>query len=95
MKRALAITIVAMALISQTGCGTVFNFWPRDEHSTLEGMGQMRVYGGVRMDGQAFLDAPGFWRKVLAFLVLTIEFPLSFVMDTATLPVTIPVTLNR
>jgi len=95
MKRALGITIVAISVISQMGCGTVFNFWPRDDHSVHEEIGQMRVYGGVRMDGQAFVDAQGPWRKLLAILILTVEFPLSLVMDTATLPVTIPVSLNR
>ena len=95
MKRALGITIVAIAVISQMGCGTVFNFWPKDDHSTLEGMGRMRIYGGVRMDGQALSEAPWLWRKLLTLLVLTVEFPLSLVMDTVTLPVTIPVTLSR
>jgi uncharacterized protein YceK len=95
MKRALAIMISAMLVLSQTGCGTIFNFWPKDEHSSLEGMGKMRIYGGVRMDGEALSEAPWVWQKLLTILVLTVEFPLSLVMDTVTLPVTIPVTLSR
>jgi uncharacterized protein YceK len=95
MKRTFGIMIVAIAAISQTGCGTVFNFWPKDEHSTHEEIGQMRVYGGVRMDGRAFSEASWPWQKLLAILILTVEFPLSLVMDTITLPVTIPVTLSR
>ncbi len=95
MKRALGIAIVVVAAISQTGCGTVFNFLPKDAQSTHEEMGRMRVYGGVRMDGQALSEAPWVWRKLLGLLILTVEFPLSLVMDTATLPVTIPVTLSR
>ena len=95
MKRALGIMIVAMAVISQMGCGTVFNFWPKDEHSVHEEIGQMRVYGGVRLDAQALSEARWPWGKLLGILILTVEFPLSLVLDTATLPVTIPVTLSR
>jgi len=95
MKHALRITIVAVALVSQVGCGTVFNFWPRDEHTAHEEIGQMRIYGGVRMDGKALSEQPWPWGKLLAILILTAEFPLSLVMDTVTLPVTIPVTLSR
>ena len=95
MKRGLGLTIVATAMICQIGCGTVFNFWPRNEHSTLEGMGKMRIYGGVRMDAQALGEASSPWGKLLTILVLLVEFPLSLVMDTVTLPVTIPVTLSR
>ncbi|HVE41519.1 MAG TPA: YceK/YidQ family lipoprotein [Planctomycetota bacterium] len=95
MKRALGLTIAALALLCQAGCGTVFNFWPKDEHSVHEDMGKMRVYGGVRLDGQALGEARWPWGKVLAILILTVEFPLSLVMDTATLPVTIPVSLSR
>jgi len=84
-----------MALISQMGCGTVFNFWPRTEHSTLDEMGKMRIYGGVRLDGQAYSQAAWPWGKLLTIFVLLVEFPLSLVMDTVTLPVTIPVTLSR
>jgi uncharacterized protein YceK len=95
MKRALGLTIVAMALISQAGCGTVFNFVPKDEHSAHEEIGQMRVYGGVRLDGQALGEARWPWGKILGVLILAVEFPLSLVMDTATLPVTIPVSLSK
>jgi uncharacterized protein YceK len=95
MKRTFGLTIVAIAVISQMGCGTVFNFWPRDENTVHEEIGQMRVYGGIRMDGQALGEARWPWGKFLAFLVLTVEFPLSLVMDTATLPVTIPVSLSK
>ena len=95
MKRTLGITIVATALLSQVGCGTVFNFWPKDEHSAHEEIGQMRVYGGIRMDGQALGEAKWPWGKLLGVIILAVEFPLSLVMDTATLPVTIPVSLSK
>jgi uncharacterized protein YceK len=95
MKRALGVTIAALALLSQAGCGTVFNFWPKDEHSVHEDMGKMRVYGGVRLDGQALGEARWPWGKVLAHPDPDGRISLSLVMDTATLPVTIPVSLSR
>lgn len=88
-------TFVALAAISQAGCGTILNFWSSDGHGYREDYGQMDIYGGVSIDAQALSEAQWPWEKLGAILVLLVEFPLSLVMDTATLPVTIPVTLNR
>jgi uncharacterized protein YceK len=49
----------------------------------------------VSIDAQALSEAKWPWEKLWGILVLTIEFPLSLVMDTVTLPVTIPVSLSR
>jgi uncharacterized protein YceK len=77
------------------GCGTIMNFWPKVDSGQREEIGKMRVYGGVRIDAQTFSEAAGPWQKLLTLLILVVEFPLSLVMDTVTLPVTIPVTLSR
>jgi uncharacterized protein YceK len=95
MGRSLGIAIIAVLVISQAGCGTVMNFSPKVESSQREEIGRMRIYGGVRIDAQTLSEAAWPWQKLLTLLVLTVEFPLSLVMDTVTLPVTIPVTLSR
>ena len=94
MRRSIGIAILAIFVISQTGCGTIMNFSPKFDSGQREEIGKMRVYGGVRIDAQTFSEASG-WQKLLTLLLLTVEFPLSLVMDTVTLPVTIPVTLSR
>jgi len=95
MRRTLGITFVAIAVISQMGCGTILNFWSSNGHGYREDYGQMEIYGGVSIDAQALSEAQWPWQKLWGILVLTIEFPLSLVMDTVTLPVTIPVSLSR
>jgi uncharacterized protein YceK len=95
MRRSLGIAFLGIVVISQAGCGTALNFWSSDGHGYREDYGQMGIYGGVVIDAQALSEAPWPWEKLWALLVLTVEFPLSLVMDTATLPVTIPVTLSR
>jgi hypothetical protein len=95
MKRALGITFVALSVFSQMGCGTILNFMPKGENQIREEIGQMRIYGGVVIDAHALSEAEWVWRKLLTLLFLTVEFPLSLAADTATLPITIPVTLSR
>ncbi len=95
MRRSPIIAILAMVVLSQIGCGTIMNFMPKVERGQREELGMMRIYGGVRIDAQTLSDASWPWQKILTFLFLTVEFPLSLVLDTATLPVTIPVTLSR
>jgi uncharacterized protein YceK len=95
MKRALGITFVAISVFSQMGCGTIMNLMPKGQDQIREEIGQMRIYGGVVIDAHAYSEAEGPWRKLLTFLFLTVEFPLSLAMDTATLPITIPVSASR
>jgi uncharacterized protein YceK len=87
--------LVGIVVISQMGCGTVLNFWSSQGHGYRDDYGQMEIYGGVAIDAQALSEAKGTWEKLWAILFLTVEFPLSLVLDTATLPVTIPVTWSR
>jgi uncharacterized protein YceK len=91
----LEITFIAITVFSQTGCGTILNFWAPEGHGDRGDLGHMRIYGGVVIDARTLSEAQWPWEKLGTILVLIIEFPLSLVMDTATLPVTIPVTLSR
>jgi len=95
MRRSLGIAIIAIGVISQMGCGTIMNFSPKVDSGQREEIGKMRIYGGVSIDAQTLSEAAWPWQKLLTILFLTVEFPLSLVMDTVTLPVTIPVTLSR
>jgi uncharacterized protein YceK len=95
MRQGLGILLVTIAATSEMGCGTTLNFWPPGGHGYREDYGQMEIYGGVSIDAQALSEAKWPWEKLWGILVLTIEFPLSLVMDTVTLPVTIPVSLSR
>jgi uncharacterized protein YceK len=76
------------------GCGTIVNFVPPFKGSRDE-FGLMRIYGGVRIDVATLSEAEWLWQKLLTILILIVELPLSFTMDTVTLPITIPVTLSR
>jgi len=93
-----------------SGCGTVVNIWlgvepdhPKTAASHYNWgvyFGDTEVYGGIRNDahgiGEAACGENGFWWSVFAFPVLVfIDFPLSLVGDTLTLPYTIPYVLTR
>lgn len=93
MNRACAIAVLGLMLACLGGCGTFFNF--ADFHGAREEFGNERIYGGVAIDFLAISEIDGFWQAIGVFLVMPIELPLSFVMDTLTLPITIPATLGR
>ncbi|MBF0785692.1 YceK/YidQ family lipoprotein [Muribacter muris] len=65
--------IFATLVLQLTACGTVISFAEND----------YRVYGGVRRDFQAIQEG-----SVLGVLAV-VDLPLSFVMDTLALPVTL------
>lgn len=89
MKRAWGVVIIAVAAMSSTGCGTLFNFVgaavPTDEEKKFP-----MVYGGVQLDA-AFLGSgvsgsgDGKGAAILLGLELA-DFPASLVGDTLTLP---------
>src|SRR5687767_13818669 len=87
-----AVAVVLLCCLG--GCGTIFNLAGPIEGGR-EDFGQMNIYGGVRLDAKAVSEARGAWMTSLTVLAMFIEMPLSFVLDTVTLPVTIPVTLSR
>lgn len=88
--------VVIMALvISLAGCGTVLNLMP-ESHALPKGSGEKGIYGGVVFDVDTVSAAEWPWEKLVGiFMLLFIDLPLSVVLDTATLPITIPVTLSR
>jgi uncharacterized protein YceK len=91
------------------GCGTVVNLTLGVEtgeskaatHSSWGGLSmETRIYGGIQNDvhgiGEAVSGEEGFWWSVLSFVFFTfVDFPLSLVADTLTLPYTIPAVLLR
>jgi hypothetical protein len=101
MKAALARVSVALVVVSLSGCGTVCNLAGGVLHPDKE----PRVYGGVLRDMELIeecVNAPQAEspsecpRTELTFLVLGAADPiLSFVGDTLTLPITIPLQNRR
>ena len=55
------------------------------------------VYGGVRLhvEGWSDFDHWSTWRIIEYWLIAVIDIPLSFVADTLTLPITVPIELSR
>jgi len=102
MKRALSVSMAAFIAVVVGGCGTVCNLAGGVLHPDEE----PRVYGGVQRDlegkwgfGYPPLDSESTVEDVkdrLYFLaLLPVEFGLSFVGDTLTLPITIPLQARR
>ena len=95
MPRHFKAIVIATLFVSLTGCGTVMNLMPKS-HALPKGSGEKAVYGGVVFDVATVSEAEWPWEKLLGILMLLmIDLPLSLGMDTATLPITIPVTLIR
>jgi len=91
---------MSIALCSVSGCGTLWNM----EFSKDRDIGERRVYGGLRIDAQAFVHPIDAISKrddeklinVFALCVVAIlDSPLSAIADTLTLPITIPATIKR
>jgi uncharacterized protein YceK len=86
--------VVSLAL---SGCGTLFDTLGEESRGTdrrdglsLSG-GKCRIYGGVRWDAETLAEARAGW--LLA--VFAVDLPLSAVVDTLLLPVTVPYNLSR
>ncbi len=92
----LQVALVAVLGFSLAGCGTIMNFMEAGTPGLPESAGQKAIYGGVVIDADLISSSEWFFEKVKAlFLAGLIDLPLSLVMDTITLPITIPVTLSR
>ncbi len=95
-RRSFGVALVAALGISLSGCGTVMNFMEAGSSGLPESAGHKSIYGGVVIDVDLISLADGFAETVTAvFLAGLIDLPLSLVMDTVTLPITIPMTLSR
>lgn len=90
-----------LAVLGQTGCGTVANLWLGVEgEATAYGHSwETRIYGGIQNDAHVFREAldgnEGILYSVLFLIGACIDLPLSLVADTLTLPYTIPCVLSR
>jgi hypothetical protein len=102
MKTALLLVVTALLAASGGGCGTVCNLAGGVVHPDSE----PRIYGGVLRDMQIMDEAvsckrplienPGDPRAMAFFLGLAAADPiLSFLGDTLTLPITIPLQARR
>jgi len=103
MGKFLCSTLTFVAAAALSGCGTICNTW------SCCSSGPHRVYGGVLLDAQAFVET--FQAKdpekqvewsllnagtaVLEGCFLAIDLPLSAVADTLTLPITIPTAIEK
>jgi uncharacterized protein YceK len=96
IHRSFQAALVAAFGFSLSGCGTIMNFMEAGTPGLPESAGQKSIYGGVVIDIDLISSSEWFFEKVKAlFLAGLIDLPLSLVMDTVTLPITIPMTLNR
>ena len=86
------VALACFSLLTLSGCGTVANLVNPTEDRLRLGSAGPHVYGGLRMDVD-ILDSPGHLGPLLPFFV--IDVPLSLVLDTALLPLTIPYSLLR
>jgi uncharacterized protein YceK len=96
IRRSFGVALVAVLGFSLSGCGTAMNFMEAGSRGLPESAGHKSIYGGVTIDVDLISSSEGFAETVTAlFLAGLIDLPLSLVMDTVTLPVTIPMTLSR
>jgi len=96
IRRFFGAVLVAALALSPAGCGTVMNFMEEGTPGLPESAGQKSIYGGVAVDVDLISSSDWFFEKVKALLLAgLIDLPLSLVMDTLTLPVTIPMSLSR
>ena len=101
MKKPLIAVVLAIGAVSMSGCGTVCNFAGGIAHPDVE----PRVYGGVLRDIQVIEDAVtcdptqrkfGDPRAIVVVLPIAVADPIvSFIADTLTLPITIPLQERR
>jgi uncharacterized protein YceK len=93
MNRLSSLVLLGLMLTCLGGCGTFLNF--ADFHGARPEFGDERIYGGVAIDFLAISEIDGVWTAIFVPLAMLIELPLSLVMDTLTLPITIPTQLGR
>ena len=96
MIRSFGVALVAALGFSLTGCGTVMNFMEPGTAGLPENAGEKSIYGGIGCDIELISSSEWFWEKMKALILAgLIDLPLSFVMDTVTLPITITMTVTR
>ena len=106
MRRPVALAMSAILVMPLGGCGTFMNFLPMP-HGGGGGIGEVRVYGGVRIDVEAVFPPEesrkserefSWWMIPLipvAFALWVTDLSLCLVMDTLALPITIPAAVGR
>lgn len=92
-------------MIALSGCGTVWNLaygvsTGGKAIPPIGGLGaETRIYGGLQVDAQAIHKAcvypEGWFHYYAGWFFFILDMPLSFVADTITLPITIPIELSR
>lgn len=96
IRQSFRVALVAALGFWLSGCGTVMNFMEAGSAGLPGSAGHKSIYGGVTIDADLISSSEGFEETATAlFLAGLIDLPLSLVMDTVTLPVTIPMTLSR
>ena len=89
MKRRVPGLLLSISLLAPSGCTSIYN---------LSGGGPQfpgpSVYGGTRMNFWV-LSQEGAIHGGMQFLLALIDLPLSFVLDTLLLPITIPVEMAQ
>jgi uncharacterized protein YceK len=96
IRRSFGVALVAALGFTLSGCGTVMNFMEAGSSGLPESAGHKSIYGGIVIDIDLISTSEWVGEKLTAlFLAGLIDLPLSLVMDTVTLPVTIPMTLSR
>src|SRR5438309_1306693 len=106
LSRAFGVLGAMSVLLSvMGGCGTVLNLAVGVETGAVVraetlGLGfETQIYGGVQVDAgavhKACKDPEGWFHHDVLWLLFVLDFPLSFVADTITLPITIPIVLSR
>jgi hypothetical protein len=90
---------IAVGVSSQAGCGTILNLALGVEEPGARILSfKTEVYGGLRNDAHALKEAiEGFdgWLASVYYFLFVFDVPLSFVADTITLPITVPLLLSR
>jgi uncharacterized protein YceK len=96
MKTRIAVVCVVVAsALTLAGCGTVDNICLENEQT---GQVPMHIYGGVEADIRFLAEDPPGPRAAkpavdpFKVVYLAADLPLSFVADTVTLPITVPMT---
>jgi len=97
MKRALVPVVLAVASVSLSGCGTVCNFAAGVVELPRHSAEWAKVYGGLEFDKEAMSK----WgciegeQALPTFAFMCTEMTASFLGDTLTLPITIPIDMAR
>lgn len=80
------------------GCGTIINLAFGTEQPGAHLLLKTEIYGGVQVDAGAVHKGSQWeedWLTNILGIMFIFDFPLSFIADTITLPITIPIVLFR